>query len=85
MPHYYQCSKSLFNPDEYKTIFGKKFENSIKIMAYSGAIAQPKLPSFLSLPPVNASWQGLQSVLPTALAYGVIGNFYSNETKKSFF
>lgn len=73
MPHYYQCSKSLLNPDEYKTIFGRKFENSIKIMAYSGAITSPKLPTFLSLPPVNASWEGLQSILPTALVYGVIG------------
>lgn len=67
MPHYYQCSRSLLNPDEYKTIFGRKFENSIKIMAYSGAISPPKLPTFLSLPPVNASWEGLQSILPTAL------------------
>lgn len=73
MPHYYQCSRSLLNPDEYKTIFGRKFEDSIKIWAYSGAITIPKLPSFLSLPPVNASWEGLQSILPTALAYGVIG------------
>lgn len=73
MPHYYQCNKSLLNPDQYKTIFGSKFEQSINIMAYSGAISVPKLPAFLSLPPVNASWEGLQSILPTALAYGVIG------------
>ncbi|XP_031621251.1 myogenesis-regulating glycosidase isoform X2 [Contarinia nasturtii] len=73
MPHYYQCHRSLLNPDEYKTIFGQKFDDSIKIMAYSGAITAPKLPSFLSLPPVNASWEGLQSILPTALAYGVAG------------
>lgn len=73
IPHYYQCSKSLLNPDQYKTIFGAKFEESIKIMAYSGAISPPKLPAFLSLPPVNASWEGLQSILPTALVYGVIG------------
>lgn len=73
MPHYYQCSKSLLNPDQYKTIFGSKFEDSIKIMAYSGAISPPKLPAFLSLPPVNASWEGLRSILPTALTYGVIG------------
>lgn len=73
MPHYYQCSKSLYNPDQYKTIFGEKLEDSIKIWAFSGAISAPKLPSFLSLPPVNASWEGLQSILPTALAYGVIG------------
>lgn len=73
MPHYYQCSRSLLNPDEYKTIFGQKFDDSIKIMAYSGAITAPKLPSFLSLPPVNASWEGLQSILPTALAYGIAG------------
>lgn len=73
MPHYYQCSKSLHNPDQYKTIFGTKVEESINIMAYSGAISAPKLPSFLSLPPVNASWDGLRSILPTALSYGVIG------------
>lgn len=73
MPHYYQCSKSLYNPDQYKTIFGSKFQDTIKIWAYSGTITTPKLPSFLSLPPVNASWEGLQSILPTALAYGVIG------------
>lgn len=71
MPHYYQCSRSLLNPDEYKSIFGGKFEDSITIWAYSAAISAPKLPSFLSLPPVNASWEGLQSILPTALVYGL--------------
>lgn len=73
MPHYYQCSKSLINPDQYKTIFGANFEDAIKIMAFSGAISVPSLPAFLSLPPVNSSWEGLQTIITTALSYGIIG------------
>lgn len=73
MPHYYQCSKSLINPDQYKTIFGANFEEAIKIMAFSGAISVPSLPAFLSLPPVNSSWEGLQTIITTSLSYGIIG------------
>lgn len=73
MPHYYQCSKSLINPDQYKTIFGTNFEDAIKIMAFSGAVSVPSLPAFLSLPPVNSSWEGLQTIITTALSYGIIG------------
>lgn len=73
MPHYYQCQRSLINPDQYKTIFGANFEDAIKIMAVSGAVSVPSLPAFLSLPPVNSSWEGLQTIITTALSYGVIG------------
>lgn len=73
MPHYYQCSKSLINPDSYKTIFGTNFEESIKITAFSGAVSVPSLPAFLSLPPVNSSWEGLQTIITTSLSYGIIG------------
>lgn len=73
MPHYYHCKTRLVNPDQYKTIFDNNFQDSIKIMAFSGAVSVPKLPAFLSLPPVNSSWEGLQTIITTALSYGVIG------------
>lgn len=36
-------------------------------------MAIPRPPTFLSLPPVNSSWEGLKTTITAALAYGVIG------------
>lgn len=73
LPHYYQCSKSLINPDQYKSIFNGQVEESLKMVGLSGGVSVPKPPAFISLPPVNSSWEGLQSIIPTILTYGVIG------------
>lgn len=73
MPHYYQCSKSLINPDQYKSLFTAAIVDQLPIFGVSGAVAVPKPPAFLGLPPVNSSWQGLQSIVTSALSYGVIG------------
>ncbi|KAG4065962.1 hypothetical protein HA402_006680 [Bradysia odoriphaga] len=73
MPHYYQCNKSLVNPDYYKSIFTSSIEDHVPIFGVSGAISFPRPPAFLSLPPVNSSWEGLQSVIPAVISYGVIG------------
>lgn len=74
MPHYYQCNQSLLNPDQYKTIFVSSLETAgVPLFGVSGAVSTVKPPAFLALPPVNASWEGLQSIVTTALAYGVLG------------
>lgn len=74
LPHYYQCNRSLINPDQYKTIFSAGLDEAIfSIVGVSGAVSVPRPPTFLSLPPVNASWEGLQSIITTVLSYGIIG------------
>ncbi|XP_055603600.1 myogenesis-regulating glycosidase isoform X2 [Uranotaenia lowii] len=73
MPRYYQCSTTLNNPDQYKSIFMERFEGNLNIFGVSSAISVPRPPAFLSLPPVNSSWSGLQTIIPTLLSYGVIG------------
>ncbi|XP_058455763.1 myogenesis-regulating glycosidase isoform X1 [Malaya genurostris] len=73
IPRYYQCSSMLENPDQYKTTFMNRFEGNLNIFGVSSAISVPRPPAFLSLPPVNSSWSGLQNIIPTLLAYGVIG------------
>lgn len=73
MPHYYQCSKTLENPDQYKTKFIEQIEENVKMIGVSSGISVPRPPAFLSLPPVNSSWEGLQSIITTVLSYGVIG------------
>ncbi|XP_053670706.1 myogenesis-regulating glycosidase [Anopheles nili] len=73
IPRYYQCSQTLVNPDEYKNYFMERFENSLSIFGVSSAVSVPRPPSFLSLPPVNSSWSGLRSIIPTMLSYGIIG------------
>ncbi|XP_050068491.1 myogenesis-regulating glycosidase isoform X2 [Anopheles maculipalpis] len=73
IPRYYQCSQTLVNPDEYKNYFMERFEGTLSIFGVSSAISVPRPPSFLSLPPVNSSWSGLQSIIPTMLSYGIIG------------
>lgn len=75
MPHYYQCNKSLVNPDHYKSIFTSSIGEHVPIFGVSGAITIPRPPAFLSLPPVNSSWESLQSIIPTVLTYGIIGTF----------
>lgn len=73
MPHYYQCSKTLDNPDQFKSIFLSYLEESVQMIGVTGSVTVPRPPAFLSLPPVNSSWEGLQSIIPTVLSYGVIG------------
>nr|XP_040225041.2 myogenesis-regulating glycosidase isoform X1 [Anopheles coluzzii]XP_040225042.2 myogenesis-regulating glycosidase isoform X1 [Anopheles coluzzii]XP_040225043.2 myogenesis-regulating glycosidase isoform X1 [Anopheles coluzzii]XP_040225044.2 myogenesis-regulating glycosidase isoform X1 [Anopheles coluzzii]XP_040225045.2 myogenesis-regulating glycosidase isoform X1 [Anopheles coluzzii]XP_049461997.1 myogenesis-regulating glycosidase isoform X1 [Anopheles coluzzii] len=73
IPRYYQCSQTLVNPDEYKNYFMERFEGTLSIFGVSSAISVPRPPAFLSLPPVNSSWSGLQSIIPTMLSYGIIG------------
>lgn len=73
MPHYYQCQKSLINPDQYKTLFINSIQNSVSLLGVSDAIERPRSPSFVSLPRFESSWEGLRRVIPTILTYGVIG------------
>lgn len=73
MPRYYQCSQTLDNPDQYKSIFMDQIKGSLNVFGVSSAISTPHPPAFLSLPPVNSSWSGLQTIIPTVLSYGIIG------------
>lgn len=73
MPHYYQCEKPLTNPDQYKTILINRLQGEIGIVGVSSAVERPRAPIFVSLPPFESSWKGLQSVIPTLLTYGIIG------------
>ncbi|XP_049871882.1 myogenesis-regulating glycosidase isoform X2 [Pectinophora gossypiella] len=73
MPHYYQCEKKLVNPDQYKTIFTKTFEKMLNIIGVSSAVALPRPPIFVSLPPFESTWEALGRVIPTMLTYGVNG------------
>lgn len=73
MPHYYQCNQSLINPDQYKTIFVANVRDAVPLFGVSGAVSVVRPPAFLALPPVNSSWAGLQSIVTTALSYGVLG------------
>lgn len=73
MPRFYECKKPLLNPDHYKTIFISRIRESINLLGVSGAISVPHPPAFLSLPKVNSSWGGLQTVITSALNYGIIG------------
>lgn len=73
MPRYYETMKPLLNPDEYKTEFTNRINGPLRIIGVSGAVSVPQLPAFLSLPPVNTSWVGLQTVITSTLSYGIIG------------
>lgn len=73
MPRYYECNTPLLNPDHYKTIFMSRIRESMNLLGVSGAISVPHPPAFLNLPKVNSSWEGLQTVITSALNYGIIG------------
>jgi myogenesis-regulating glycosidase len=73
MPRFYECKKPLLNPDHYKTIFLSRVTETMNLLGVSGAITVPHPPAFLNLPRVNSSWSGLQTVITSALNYGIIG------------
>lgn len=73
MPRFYECKKPLLNPDHYKTIFLNRVTETMNLLGVSGAITVPHPPAFLTLPKVNSSWEGLQTVITSALNYGIIG------------
>lgn len=73
MPHYYKCEQPLTNPDHYKTLFVNSILGSIPVIGVSSAIARPRAPVFVSLPPFPSSWKAIKTVIPTVLSYGIIG------------
>ncbi|KAL0820832.1 hypothetical protein ABMA28_005505 [Loxostege sticticalis] len=73
LPHYYQCEKKLINPDQYKTIFTKTFEKTLNVIGVSSAVSLPRPPIFVSLPPLESTWEALRLVIPTMLTYGING------------
>ncbi|XP_058792684.1 myogenesis-regulating glycosidase isoform X2 [Phymastichus coffea] len=73
MPHYYQCERPLANPDHYKTLFIDAILAAVPVIGVSGAIARPRAPVFVSLPPFPSSWKAIKTVIPTVLSYGIIG------------
>lgn len=73
MPHYYKCERPLSNPDHYKTLFVEAILGAVPVIGVSSAIARPRAPVFVSLPPFPSSWKAIKSVIPTVLSYGIIG------------
>lgn len=73
MPQFYECKRSLLNPDHFKTIFTNGVSGALNLLGVSGAISVPRPPAFLNLPSVNSSWRGLQTVITSVLNYGIIG------------
>lgn len=73
IPKFYECSRSLFNPDQYKTLFMDGVKNSLSFLGISGSVSVLRPPTFLSLPQLNSTWHGLKSVLTSVINYGIIG------------
>lgn len=73
MPHYYQCDRTLHNPDEYKTIFMESVQRNLTILGINSAVQRPKYPIFVTLPMFESSWDGLRRIIPTILTYGLVG------------
>ncbi|XP_016845617.1 myogenesis-regulating glycosidase isoform X3 [Nasonia vitripennis] len=73
MPHYYKCEQPLTNPDHYKSLFVNSILGSVPVIGVSSAIARPRAPVFVSLPPFPSSWKAIKTVIPTVLSYGIIG------------
>lgn len=74
LPHYYQCRQTLNNPDMYAKIFTTNLNlEMINYIGVSTATSTPKPPTFLSLPPVNSSWDSLRTLVISVLNYGILG------------
>jgi alpha-glucosidase (family GH31 glycosyl hydrolase) len=76
LPQYYEFHNGLQNPDDYKNLFIQSIRKGVSFMntiGVSSAIKSPKLPTFVSLSPVESSWTGLQSIIPNLLTMGITG------------
>lgn len=73
MPHYYQCEERLVNPDQYKTIFIAKLQANVSLFGVNSAVVRPRVPTFVSLPMFESSWDGIRRVIPAILTYGLLG------------
>ncbi|XP_055388133.1 SITS-binding protein [Condylostylus longicornis] len=71
-PYYYQCRKPLVSPDSYFEAFIQNLEQ-IGFIGISTASFTPKPPTFLSIPPLNSSWESLQELMIYILLYGILG------------
>ncbi|XP_017773034.1 PREDICTED: uncharacterized family 31 glucosidase KIAA1161 isoform X2 [Nicrophorus vespilloides] len=76
VPHYYQCEKTLTNPDEYKSIFINSLQQTNNVFAVNSIVDKPSRPTFVSLPMFDSTWDGLRQIIPTVLTYGLTGYIY---------
>jgi len=61
--------ETLMNIDDYKTLFTEAVLEQVEVIGVSSAVARPRPPVFVSLPPLASNWNSLKQIIPTVTSF----------------
>ena len=73
LPRYYLTEKTLIDPSTLSDLFVKAAKDVTNVLATTSATHMPALPTFVAVPWLPSSWDGLKTLLPLVLTLGVAG------------
>lgn len=73
LPHYYLTEKPLNDPSRLSSIWVEAARQVTNVISVTSATQMPRLPTFVSIPWLPSSWEGLAHLLPLVLTLSVSG------------
>jgi hypothetical protein len=73
LPHYYLTSKPLADPSKLSSLWVDAARQVTTVLSVTSATHMPRLPTFVAIPWLPSSWDGLVHLLPLVLTLSVSG------------
>lgn len=73
LPHFYLTAKPLADPSKLSSLWVDAARQVTNVISVSSAVQMPRLPTFVAIPWLPASWEGLAHLLPLVLTLSVSG------------
>ena len=73
LPHYYITHKPMPDPSKYSSLWVDAARQVTNVISVTSATQMPRLPTFVAIPWLPSSWEGLAHLLPLVLTLSVSG------------
>jgi len=73
LPHFYLTAKPLPDPSRLSSLWVDAARQATHVLSVTSAIQMPRLPTFVAIPWLPSSWEGLAHLLPLVLTLSVSG------------
>lgn len=73
LPHFYLTTKPLPDPSRLSGLWVDAARQATNVISVTSAVQMPRLPTFVAIPWLPASWEGLAHLLPLVLTLSISG------------
>ncbi|KAK4029770.1 myogenesis-regulating glycosidase isoform X2 [Daphnia magna] len=73
LPHYYVTAKPLTDPSKLSSLWVDAARQVTTVLSVTSATQMPRLPTFVAIPRLPSTWEGLTHLLPLVLTLSVSG------------